>query len=124
MNVTVLVVDDSATVRQQVATALSQAGFQVVEASDGSQGLNRAKQGGIDCVISDVNMPLMNGIEMVTLIKQDPSLSSTPVVMLTTEGSKELIAKAKQAGASGWIVKPFKAEMLVAAVRKLTSVPV
>lgn len=124
MNVTVLVVDDSATVRQQVATALTQAGFQVVEASDGSQGLNRAKQGGIDCVISDVNMPIMNGIEMVTLIKQDPILSSTPVVMLTTEGSKELIAKAKQAGASGWIVKPFKAEMLVAAVRKLTSVPV
>jgi two-component system, chemotaxis family, chemotaxis protein CheY len=124
MNITVLVVDDSATVRQQVATALSQAGFQVVEASDGSQGLNRAKQGGIDCVISDVNMPIMNGIEMVTLIKQDPILSSTPVVMLTTEGSKELIAKAKQAGASGWIVKPFKAEMLVAAVRKLTSVPV
>ena len=61
---------------------------------------------------------------MVTLIKQDPILSSTPVVMLTTEGSKELIAKAKQAGASGWIVKPFKAEMLVAAVKKLTSVPV
>lgn len=124
MNVTVLVVDDSATVRQQVTVALTQAGFQVVEASDGSQGLNRAKQGGIDCVISDVNMPIMNGIEMVTLIKQDPILSSTPVVMLTTEGSKELIAKAKQAGASGWIVKPFKAEMLVAAVRKLTSVPV
>ncbi len=124
MNVTVLVVDDSATVRQQVATALTQAGFQVVEASDGSQGLNLAKKGGIDCVISDVNMPMMNGIEMVTLIKQDPSLSSIPVVMLTTEGSKELIAKAKQAGASGWIVKPFKAEMLVAAVRKLTSVPV
>ena len=124
MNITVLVVDDSATVRQQVATALTQAGFQVVEASDGSQGLNRAKQGGIDCVISDVNMPIMNGIEMVTLIKQDPILSSTPVVMLTTEGSKELIAKAKQAGASGWIVKPFKAEMLVAAVKKLTSVPV
>lgn len=124
MNVTVLVVDDSATVRQQVATALMQAGFQVVEASDGSQGLNRARQGGIDCVISDVNMPIMNGIEMVTQIKQDPTLNSTPIVMLTTEGSKEMIAKAKQAGASGWIVKPFKAEMLVAAVTKLTSVPV
>lgn len=124
MSVTVLVVDDSATVRQQVATALTQAGFQVVEASDGLQGLNRAKQGGIDCIISDVNMPSMNGIEMVSLIKQDSSLSSTPVVMLTTEGSKELITKAKQAGASGWIVKPFKAEMLVAAVTKLTSVPV
>ncbi len=124
MNVTVLVVDDSATVRQQVATALTQAGFKVAEASDGSQGLNRANQGGIDCVISDVNMPIMNGIEMVGLFKQDPSLSSIPVIMLTTEGSKELIARAKQAGASGWIVKPFKAEMLVAAVRKLTSVPV
>lgn len=124
MNVTVLIVDDSATVRQQVATALTQAGFQVAEASDGSQGLNRANQGGIDCVISDVNMPIMNGIEMVGLFKQDPSLSSIPVIMLTTEGSKELIARAKQAGASGWIVKPFKAEMLVAAVRKLTSVPV
>lgn len=124
MSTTVLVVDDSATVRQQVATALMQAGFQVVEASDGSQGVDKAKQGGIDCIISDVNMPVMNGIEMVTQIKQDPTTSSTPVVMLTTEGSKELITKAKQAGASGWIVKPFKAEMLVAAVTKLTSVKV
>lgn len=122
MSATVLVVDDSATVRQQVATALLQAGFQVVEAGDGVQGHNRVKQGGIDCIISDVNMPNMNGIEMVTAIKQDPASSHLPVVMLTTEGSKELIAKAKQAGASGWIVKPFKADMLVAAVNKLTAV--
>ncbi|MFO0941343.1 MAG: response regulator [Pirellulales bacterium] len=124
MSTTVLVVDDSATVRQQVATALLQAGFQVFEAADGIQGLNKAKQGGVDCVITDVNMPNMNGIEMVTAIKQDSVCSHLPIVMLTTEGSKELIAKAKQAGASGWIVKPFKADMLVAAVAKLTAVSV
>lgn len=124
MSATILVVDDSATVRQQVSAALSQAGFHVIEAADGLQGQSRVKQGGINCVISDVNMPNMNGIEMVTSIKQDPNSSHLPVIMLTTEGSKELIAKAKQAGASGWIVKPFKADMLVAAVTKLTAVAV
>lgn len=124
MTATVLIVDDSATVRQQVGTALAQAGFVVAEAGDGFQGANRIAQGGIDCVICDVNMPFMNGIEMVAKVKSDPANAQLPIVMLTTEGAREMITQAKEAGASGWIVKPFKAEMLIAAVTKLTATAV
>ena len=121
MSTTVLVVDDSATVRQQVGAALTQAGLTVVEACDGVDGKNKISGGGIDCVVCDVNMPNKNGIEMVEEVKSEPKFKSLPIVMLTTEGAKELIVKAKQAGASGWIVKPFNAEMLVSAVKKLTA---
>ena len=118
---TVLIVDDSATVRQQVSAALSQAGLDVTQAVDGCDGASKIKSGGIDCVICDVNMPNKNGIEMVQDVKSDPEFEKLPIIMLTTEGAKELIAKAKAAGACGWIVKPFKADMLVAAVKKLTA---
>ena len=116
-----LIVDDSATIRQQVSSALSPHGFHVEEASDGNLGLARIKNGGIDCVICDINMPNMNGIEMVAEVKQLPEFAELPIIMLTTEGARELIQKAKAAGASGWIVKPFKIDLLLAAVRKLTS---
>ena len=115
-----LIVDDSATIRQQVSSALSPHGFHVEEASDGNLGLARIKNGGIDCVICDINMPNMNGIEMVAEVKQLPEFAELPIIMLTTEGARELIQKAKSAGASGWIVKPFKIDLLLAAVRKLT----
>lgn len=121
MSATVLVVDDSQTVRQQVGVALSQAGFSIVEAADGVQGVARIEQGGVDCVICDVNMPNMNGIEMVEKVKGDARFANLPIIMLTTEGAMELIQRAKKAGASGWIVKPFKADLLTAAVRKLTN---
>lgn len=117
----VLVVDDSATVRQQVTAALTQAGLDVDEAADGLAGAKRIRSGGISCVVCDVNMPNMNGIEMVEDVKSDAQFASLPIIMLTTEGAKELIQKAKAAGACGWIVKPFKADMLVAAVKKLAS---
>lgn len=117
----VLVVDDSATVRQQVSAALTQAGLEVEEAIDGLTGASRIKSGGISCVVCDVNMPNMNGIEMVADVKADARFESLPIIMLTTEGAKELIQKAKAAGACGWIVKPFKADMLVAAVKKLAN---
>jgi two-component system chemotaxis response regulator CheY len=118
---TVLVVDDSATVRQQVSAALAQSGFQVLEACDGVEGKSRIDAGGIDCVICDVNMPNKNGIEMVEEVKSNAAHKKLPIVMLTTEGAKELIERAKKAGACGWIVKPFKADLLVAAVQKLVS---
>lgn len=121
MQPTILIVDDSATIRQQVAAALSPNGFTVVEASDGRDGLETINGGGIDCVICDVNMPIMNGIEMVEAAKKDPNNAQLPIIMLTTEGAKELIQQAKSAGASGWLVKPFKPELLLAAARKLTS---
>lgn len=121
MSDTILIVDDSATVRQQVGVALAQAGYQVEEAADGVQGKARIEAGDISCVICDVNMPNKNGIQMVEEVRSNPSHADVPIVMLTTEGAPDLIQKAKKAGASGWIVKPFKADMLVAAVKKLVA---
>ena len=117
----VLVVDDSVTIRHQLRMALTPAGYEVIEAFDGEDGLAKAQADpDLAMAICDVNMPRMDGIEMITKMR-DCGLT-LPIVMLTTEGAKELIIKAKQAGASGWIVKPFNAEMLVSAVKKLTSV--
>jgi two-component system chemotaxis response regulator CheY len=121
MAVTVLVVDDSATMRQQVGAALTTAGFAVAEASDGVEGKARLLAGGVGCVICDVNMPHKNGIEMVEELMAESLEKLPPIIMLTTEGSPQSIRRAKAAGASGWMVKPFRAELLVAAVRKLTS---
>jgi two-component system chemotaxis response regulator CheY len=121
VSTTVLIVDDSATVRQQVGIVLTQSGFKVEHACDGMEGVARIQNGGIDCVICDVNMPNMNGIELVESVKSCERHSKLPIIMLTTEGAKELILRAKKAGASGWIVKPFKADLLVAAVQKLTA---
>jgi len=118
----VLVVDDSAAVRQQVGMALGQAGFEVVEAADGKQGVSAvADNPQIAIVISDVNMPNMNGLEMVAEIKKSPTNKGLPIIMLTTEGQPALIKQAKEAGAVGWIVKPFNASQLVATVQKLTA---
>jgi two-component system chemotaxis response regulator CheY len=119
----VLIVDDSATVRQQVRAALGMAEFDVVEASDGTEGaemINRLTD--LAAVICDVNMPRMNGLEMLETVKKDPKNTALPIVMLTTEGQHELVQRAKAAGAKGWIVKPFKPELLLAAIRKLTTV--
>ena len=118
----ILVVDDSTTVRQQVSLALSQAGFEVLEAADGQDGLNKVSANpDLLMVISDVNMPHMNGLEMLEKLKANPKHSKLIVFMLTTEGQPELIDRAKKAGAKGWIVKPFKAELLVSAAKKLAS---
>ena len=122
MSKKVLIVDDSATIRQQVRAALASAGFDVVEASDGTEGaetINRLAD--LAAVICDVNMPRMGGLEMLEVVKKDPKHTGLPVVMLTTEGQHELIQRAKAAGAKGWIVKPFKPDLLLAAIRKLTS---
>ena len=121
MSKKILIVDDSATVRQQVGLALTQVGMEVIEAVDGQDGLERIGQGGIDLVICDVNMPRMDGLEMVSKAKADAANDALPIIMLTTEGDPALISRAKKAGAKGWIVKPFKAELLVGAVKKLTN---
>jgi len=118
----VLVIDDSATIRHQVKAVLVPGGFEVLEACDGTEGAE-AINGTADltAVICDVNMPRMGGLEMLESIKSDPRHLALPVVMLTTEGQSELVQRAKLAGAKGWIVKPFKPELLLAAIRKLTS---
>jgi two-component system chemotaxis response regulator CheY len=115
----VLVVDDSPTVRQQVGLALTRGGYQVVEAGDGAEGIQQLAAHPVSLVICDVNMPRMNGLEMVEKVRADPKQATIPIVMLTSEGQPALIERAKKAGARGWIVKPFKAELLVAAVNKL-----
>ncbi len=118
----ILVVDDSVTVRQQVGLALGQAGFEVIEAADGQEGLDKISANpDLLMVITDVNMPQMNGLEMLEKLKADPKHAKLIVFMLTTEGQPELIDRAKKAGAKGWIVKPFKAELLVSAAKKLAS---
>lgn len=124
MKSNILVIDDSTSVRQQVGETLRNAGFRVDEATNGLQGKKAIEASPYACVICDVNMPLMNGIEMLEALEESESKQKLPIVMLTTEGSRVLIQKAKQAGASGWIVKPFNPELLVAAVRKLTALSV
>jgi two-component system chemotaxis response regulator CheY len=122
MSKKILVVDDSANVRQQVRMALNHSGFQVVEAVDGVDGkavLDRRND--ISLVICDVNMPEMCGIDMLEALRAQPEHSDLPVVMLTTEGQPASILRARKAGADGWIIKPFKADFLVATVHKLTA---
>jgi two-component system chemotaxis response regulator CheY len=110
---TVMVVDDSAPVRQQVSSALRQAGYTVVEASDGQDGLEKlGASPAVAMVICDVNMPRMTGIEFLERLG-----GRLPVLMLTTEGQPELKKKAKALGAKGWIIKPFKPELLIEAVK-------
>jgi two-component system, chemotaxis family, chemotaxis protein CheY len=116
----ILVVDDSPTVRQQVGLALSQAGYQVLEAVDGMDGIGKV-DASLALLICDVNMPRMNGLDMLEKLRTDARWSALPIVMLTTDGQPALIERAKKAGAKGWIIKPFKAELLVAAVRRLTA---
>jgi two-component system, chemotaxis family, chemotaxis protein CheY len=115
----IVVIDDSQTVRQQVSLVLNQGGFETLEAGDGADGLQLLqKTADAAMVICDVNMPRMNGLEMVEAMQKAGRI--VPTVMLTTEGQPQLIERAKKAGVKGWIVKPFKAELLLAAVKKVT----
>jgi two-component system chemotaxis response regulator CheY len=117
----ILIVDDSATVRQHVRTALSGTNFEVIEAADGVEGLETiGSRNDLAVVVCDVNMPRMGGLEMIELLSAKGKLAGLPVVMLTTEGQPALVKRAKAAGARGWIVKPFKPELLVATLCKLT----
>jgi two-component system chemotaxis response regulator CheY len=119
---TILVVDDSGSVRQQVGIALRRAGFSMAEAADGQEGLAMIDANrNIDMVICDINMPNMNGLEMVEKVKAKPENKSLPILMLTTEGQASLVKRAKEAGAVGWIVKPFNSKQLVQTVEHLTN---
>ncbi len=114
----IMIVDDSKTIRQQVSFTLTKGGYEVIEAEDGQDGIDKLKANAdVAMVISDVNMPNMNGLEMVEKLKSDGN--TVPVIMLTTEGASDLIQRAKEAGAKGWLVKPFQPDQLVAAVSKI-----
>ena len=118
----ILVIDDSETIRQQVKQALAATGYEIIEAVDGVDGLEKLRAvADVGMALCDVNMPRMNGLDMIAeLQRTGPKL---PILMLTTEGQPSLIRRARESGAKGWIVKPFKPELLVAAVTKLVDPP-
>ena len=118
-NKTILVVDDSASLRQVVKIALSGAGYAVVEACDGQDALKKANGTKFHLIISDVNMPNMDGLEFLAAVKQLAAYRFTPVIMLTTESSTDKKQMGREGGAKAWIVKPFQPEQLLAAVAKL-----
>lgn len=113
----ILTVDDSVSVRSLVSSALRQAGFDVVEAVDGADALDKV-DGGFDMIITDINMPNVGGIELLGILRERHDTRFTPVIVLTTESQKILRDKALAAGASGWVVKPFEPASLVAVVRR------
>ena len=119
MSKTILIVDDSDSLRQVVSIALSGVGYTVLEACDGKDGLLKLGDNRVHLIISDVNMPNMNGIEFVKSVKQLSKYKFTPVVMLTTERQKHLLGESKKAGAIAWMEKPFRPDQMVEAVSKL-----
>ena len=119
MSKTILIVDDSASVRTVVGTALKGAGYNVIEASDGKDALGKMNGTKIHMIISDVNMPNMDGIAFVKEVKKMADYKFTPICMLTTESEKTKMEEGKAAGAKAWIVKPFQPPKLLDAVSKL-----
>ncbi|NQD36145.1 response regulator [Permianibacter sp. IMCC34836] len=119
MSKTILVVDDSSSFRQVVSMALKGAGYDVVEAGDGKDALGKLDGRKINLIVSDVNMPVMDGISFVTAAKQLAAYKFTPVIMLTTESGDDMKAKGKAAGVKAWVVKPFQPPILLDAVAKL-----
>jgi two-component system, chemotaxis family, chemotaxis protein CheY len=116
---TIMTVDDSTSMRQMVKATLQAAGYGVVEASDGQEALDYARDNPVDLVISDVNMPRMDGITLVHELRSLPSYRLTPLLLLTTESSQDKKMEGKRAGATGWIVKPFNPAQLLATLQKL-----
>ncbi len=117
----ILAVDDSASIRQMVIFTLQSAGYEVVDAIDGKDGLAKAGTGKFDMVITDLNMPNLDGIGLITALRKLPGYSFTPILMLTTESQAEKKDAGRKAGATGWIVKPFNADQLISVLRKLVS---
>ncbi|MEI7969553.1 MAG: response regulator [Betaproteobacteria bacterium] len=116
---TIMVVDDSASLRQVVAIALKGAGYDVIEGSDGRDALAKLDGRKVHLIVSDVNMPNMDGIELVKAVKANPGYRFTPVIMLTTENQQARMMEGKAAGAKAWIVKPFRPPELIDAVSRL-----
>jgi len=117
---TILIIDDSQAIRLAVREVLGQAGFTICEAADGEEGRRVIEErDDISLVLCDVNMPRMDGLSMLEMVKADPRNAELPILMLTTEGEPGMVRRARDAGARGWIVKPFQPELLLTAVRRL-----
>ena len=115
----ILTVDDSASIRQMVSFTLRKADYEVVEAVDGKDGLAKVSSGKFDLIVTDLNMPNVDGIQLITAVRKLPGYSFIPILMLTTESQAEKKDAGRKAGATGWIVKPFNADQLIAVVQKL-----
>ena len=115
----ILAVDDSASMRQMVAFTLKGAGYDVIEAVDGVDALNKAKGKSVNVVLTDVNMPNMDGITLIKELRKLPSYKFTPMLMLTTESSMDKKAEGRAAGATGWLVKPFNPDQLLGTIKKV-----
>ena len=115
----ILTVDDSASIRQMVAFTLRGAGYEVVEAADGEEGLMRAMAQPVNLVLTDQNMPKLDGFGLVRALRSKPRYAATPILILTTESSDAMKMAGKNAGATGWLVKPFDPAKLIEVVKKV-----
>ncbi len=115
----ILAVDDSKSMRQMVSMSLKSAGHDVTEAEDGAIAFDIAKTQSFDLIITDINMPNMNGIELIHALRALPNFKFTPILCLTTESSGDMKQKGKEAGATGWIVKPFSPEKLLSVINRV-----
>ncbi|MDB5457131.1 MAG: response regulator receiver protein [Caulobacter sp.] len=115
----ILTVDDSASIRQAIKIALSGEGYSVTEAVNGAEGLEKGSAGGYDLIVTDLNMPVMDGLAMIRELRKRPAGAGVPILFLTTESDAEIKAQAKEAGATGWLTKPFDPEQLVRIVKKV-----
>ncbi|MBX4916040.1 response regulator [Rhizobium bangladeshense] len=119
MSANILTVDDSASIRLTTKVTLTNAGFSVTEAVNGAEGLMAAKSGSFDLIVTDLNMPIMDGLTMIEELRKLPAQAGVPIIFLTTESDADLKARAKAAGATGWLTKPFDPENLVKIVKKV-----
>jgi len=116
---TILTVDDTASMRQMISFTLNDAGYEVAEAADGIEALEAAKKSKFDAIIADINMPNMDGISLVKELRAIPEYKFTPILMLTTESQESKRKEGKDAGATGWIVKPFNPEQLLNVIKNV-----
>ena len=119
MSKTILAVDDSASMRQMIKLTLRNAGYDVIEAGDGQQGLAQMRGGAVHMILTDLNMPVMDGMVFIRELRKLPACKGIPIVFVTTESDAEKKSQAKAAGATAWITKPFQPEQLVAVARKV-----
>ncbi len=115
----ILTVDDSASIRQMVKITLSNAGYEVVEAGNGAEGLSKVQGAALDMIVTDLNMPVMDGLALIREVRKLPAYRGVPILFVTTESDEAMKKEAKAAGATGWITKPFRQDQLVTLVKKV-----